>query len=159
MTSPEPTTYAWGSTLRIRAEVLVTGGRTLSGFIHLQPLASAHSGPETPQDLLNRPEAFFPLTSDDGTRFLAKSQVLAVALPAEVPADDPDRRSAARPLGMKIELSDGSEVYGDAYSELPPDRPRALDFLNEAAGFFGLLGPGGTRLVNRRHIRSVTPLV
>lgn len=158
MTAPEPATNAWGNTLRIGAEVLVTGGTTLSGYLHLQPLAPSHSGPETPADMLNRPEPFFPLTSDLRTVFLAKSQVVAVAIVAELPADDPDRVSAARTIAMKIELSDGSEVYGAVTSELPRDRPRALDFLNHSEGFFGLLGPTGVRYVNRAHVRLVTPL-
>lgn len=158
MTSPEPSSHAWGNTLRIGAEVLVSGGRTISGELHLQPLASSHSGPETPEDALNRPEPFFPLTSDRRTIFLAKQHVLVVAMVAPLPAEDPDRMSAARTLAMRIELSDGSELYGAVMSELPPDRPRVLDYLNSPGGFFALMGPTGTRFVNRGHIRLATPL-
>jgi hypothetical protein len=158
MTSREPVTYAWGNTLRVRAEVLVTGGRTLSGYLHLQPLSNVHSGPETPVEALNRHESFFPLTSETGTVFLAKSQVLMVAIKAELSADDPDRISAAKTLSMRVQLSDGTEFLGAVHSELRPDRPRVLDFLNLAEGFFGLLGPDGLRFVNRFHIRLVTPL-
>ena len=111
MMAPEPGSNTWGSTLRVRAEVLVTGGRSLIGFLHLQPLALFHSGPESPEDVLNRDEAYFPLTSENQTIFLAKSQVIAVTVSTVLPVRDLDRVEAARTLGMQVELSDGSEVY------------------------------------------------
>ena len=157
MMAPEPASHTWGSTLRVRAEVLITGGRTLTGFLHLQPLALFHSGPESPEDALNREEAFFPLTSENQTMFLAKSQVIAVTV-STVPARDPDRVEAARTLGMQVELSDGSEFVGAVTSELPPDRARVLDYLNHAAGFFCLVDQDAMRFVNRLHVRLVTPI-
>lgn len=159
MTAPEPATRSWGNTLRVRAEVLVTGGRTLTGDLHLQAQASFHSGPETPEDTLNRDEGFFPLTDDSNrTVFLAKSHVLAVGIVAGLAEDDPDRRSAARTIELLVELSDGSELRGTVTTELPPDRRRALDFLNLSSGFFGLSSEGAVRFIHRRHIRVVTPI-
>jgi hypothetical protein len=159
MTVPQPATPTWGNTLRIRAEVLLTGQRTLTGFIHLLPLASVHSGPETPEDVLNRAGGFFPLTdNDERTVFVAKQQVLLVALAAESLFDDPDRVHAARSIGLRIELSDGSELSGIVALELPPTRSRALDFLNEGTGFFALHVPEAVRYVNRSHVRLATPL-
>ena len=158
MMAPEPGSHTWGSTFRVRAEVLVTGGRTLTGFLHLQPLALSHSGPETPEDVLNRDEAFFPLTSESQTMFLAKSQVIAVTVTTVLPVRDIDRVEAARTLGMQVELSDGSEFVGAVTSELPPDRARVLDYLNHAHGFFCLVDQDAMRFVNRVHVRLVTPL-
>ena len=159
MTLPQPATPAWGSTLRIRAEVLLTGHRNLSGFLHLLPVASIHSGPETPEEVLNRDVGFFPLTDEGGrTVFVAKGQVLVVSLAAESLFDDPDRVGAARSIGLKVELSDGSELSGIVALELPPTRSRSLDFLNEGTGFFALHSPEAIRLVNRSQIRIVTPL-
>ena len=159
MMPPEPATRSWGSTVRIRAVVLVTGGRTVTGDLHLQSQASLHSGPETPEDALNRSEGFFPLTDDSGrTSILAKSQVLAVGIVAGLPEEDPDRRSAARLIALRVELSDGSDFTGTVTSELPPDRRRAMDFLNLSPEFFELASEGAVRLINRRHIRVATPL-
>lgn len=158
MTAPEPGSHTWGSTFRVRAEVLVTGGRTLTGYLHLQPLALFHSGPETPEDALNRDEAFFPLTSENQTMFLAKSQVIAVTVTTVLPVGDIDRVEAARTLGMQVGLSDGSEFVGTVTSELPPDRARVLDYLNHANGFFCLVDQDAMRFVNRFHVRLVTPL-
>ncbi len=158
MTAPEPGSHAWSSTLRIRAEVLVTGGRTLDGFLHLQPLASVHSGPETPEDALNRDEAFLPITSDNRSIFVAKSQVLAVTVRTVLSTNDVERVEAARTLGMQIELSDGTGFVGAVTSELPPDRARVLDYLNHDSGFFCLVDQDAMRFINRLHVRLVTPL-
>jgi hypothetical protein len=159
MTVPQPATPTWGNTLRIRAEVLLTGRRTLTGFLHLLPLASIHSGPETPEDVLNRAVGFFPITDDDERAVIVgKSQVLVVRLAAESLFDDPDRVGAARSIKLRVELTDGSEVSGIVALELPPTRSRALDFLNEGTGFFALHVPEAVRYVNRSHVRLVTPL-
>jgi hypothetical protein len=158
MMAPEPESHAWGNTLRVRAEVLVTGGRTLDGFLHLQPMASFHSGPETPEDALNRNEQFLPITSDNRTIFVAKHQVLAVTVRSVLQTGDLDRVEAARTLGMQVELSDGTGYVGAVTSELPPDRARVLDYLNHAEGFFCLIDEDAMRYLNRSHVRLVTPL-
>ena len=80
MSTAETGTRDWGDTVRIKAEVQATGGRTFSGFLHLLPFASIHLGPETPEDVLNRDDAFFALTDrQEHTIFIAKAQVLAVS--------------------------------------------------------------------------------
>jgi hypothetical protein len=156
MTTAETGTRDWGDTVRIKAEVQATGGRSFSGFLHLLPFASIHLGPETPEDVLNRDEAFFALTDErEHTIFIAKAQVLAVAI--EHPLRDPDRLHAARAIGLKVELSDGSEHIGTVLSELPPTRTRAIDFLNHGAGFFALHAADTARYINRAHVRAVSP--
>jgi len=159
MTASSESDRPWGSTLRVRAEVLVTGGQRLAGFLHLQPNASNHLGPESPEDLLNRRGEFFPLTQDGGrTVFLATCQVMAVVLAPQQLFDDPTRASAARNLKLQAQLSDGTEFAGTVVSEMPPDRARVLDFLNQGRGFFALRSPEAIRYLNRDHLRLVTPL-
>lgn len=156
MTTAETGTRDWGDTVRIKAEVQATGGRTFSGFLHLLPFASIHLGPETPEDVLNRDDAFFALTDQqEHTIFIAKAQVLAVVV--EYETLDPDRVHAARTIELKVELSDGSEYTGTVSSELPPTRTRAIDFLNHGAGFFALHVADTARYINRVHVRAVSP--
>jgi len=156
MTTAETGTRDWGDTVRIKAEVQATGGRTFSGFLHLLPFASIHLGPETPEDVLNRDEAFFALTDQrEHTIFIAKAQVLAVIV--DYATLDPDRIHAARTIELKVELSDGSEHTGTVSSELPPTRTRAIDFLNHGAGFFALHVADTARYINRVHVRAVSP--
>lgn len=159
MIAPDAASHVWNSTLRVRAEVLVTGSRVLTGFLHLQPLSSSHSGPETPDDLLNRADGFFPLTAeDDRTLFISKEQVLAVGIATIPPFEDPERVTASRSIGLRVELSDGTEFAGTVNFEQPPTRSRALDFLNDRREFFALHAPEAVRFINRRRIRVVTPL-
>ena len=156
MTTAETGTRDWGDTVRIKAEVQATGGRTFSGFLHLLPFASIHLGPETPEDVLNRDEAFFALTDQqEHTIFIAKAQVLVVVV--DYATRDPDRLHAARTIGLKVELSDGTEYTGTVNSELPPTRTRAIDFLNHGAGFFALYVADTARYINRVHVRAVSP--
>ena len=159
MTKSESVTRDWGDTLRIRAEVAASGNRTFSGFLHLLPFASVHLGPETPEDVLNREEAFFALTDEqERTIFIAKDQVLLVTIEAVSWASDPDRLSVARTIPLKIELSDGSVHSGTVSSELPPTRTRAIDFLNSAPGFFALwTDDDAVRYINRANVRVVSP--
>lgn len=152
-------TVGWMDTRRQRAEILLTGRRVIHGDIHLQPLARNHSGPEGPLDLLNRTEAFFAVTIEgEQPVFVAKGQVLALTLDAEAALHDPDRESAARRVELEVELADGSLFEGVVIIELPPDRPRLLDFLNLAPEFFALWSPNVVRYLNRDHVRAVSPL-
>jgi hypothetical protein len=150
----------WLSTRRHRVGVHLTDGRVLAGDIHLQPVARHHSGPETATDLLNRDEPFFALMLDEEQPiFVAKGQVLYVELPPEPAFEDPDRVTAARRIQLEFELVDRTRVEGVVLIELPPDRPRALDFLNSSPGFFPLWAGDAVRIINRNQIRAASPLV
>lgn len=156
---PHPDSPPWGGTLRVRSELWIAGGRVLHGDVHLQHFASAHWGPETVTDALERNDAFFPITTEDGQALLlAKAQVLAVSVPLRDDPQDDQRLSAARPLRLTVELSDGSTHTGTVTCELPPHRTRTLDFLNHHSGFFALRTGEFVRYVNRSHVRVVTPL-
>ncbi len=149
----------WLDTRRQRVELLLSGGRVIVGDIHLQLLAQNHSGPEAPLDLFNRDELFFAVTLDaEQPIFVAKGQVLAATLPPQPALDDPARESAARRLELEVELTDGSLFEGVVMMELPPDRARLLDFLNLTPRFFALSTPEAVRVLNRDHVRAVSPL-
>ena len=159
MSHSAPDSPPWGSTLRIRSELLMTGGRILHGDVHLQHFASAHLGPETVADALERPDEFFPVTGEDGQALLvAKAQLLALAVPFAAEPQDPERLSAARPIHLTVELSDGSTHTGTVACELPAHRSRTIDFLNYRTGFFPLRSAEFVRYINRCHVRVVIPL-
>lgn len=149
----------WIDTHRQRAEILLTGRRVITGDIHLLLVAENRSGPETPIDLFNRDEAFFAVTLEgEQAVFVAKSQVLSVRIPGDAAAHDTERESAARRLEFEVELADGSLFEGAVHFELPPDRLRLLDFLNLAPPFFAFESADAVRLLNRDHVRAVSPL-
>ena len=87
----------WATTRRLPAAVTLAGGDVAIGELHLQPIVAHHDGPESPVEMLNRAEEFFPLAlADGGVIFLSKSTVAFVACAtADVP-DQEQRRQEQR---------------------------------------------------------------
>ncbi len=149
----------WASTERIKAEILLAEGRTLAGELHLQARVAQHDGPETPLEMLNRPDAFFPVTLDDGRiGFIAKSQVSAIRSASAMTPADPERVSAAKTIGLEVVMAGGAEYRGWAALELPPTRARTLDYLNASGLFFMLESEDAAWFIHREYVRMVRPL-
>jgi hypothetical protein len=149
----------WGSTNRVSARVTLVEGLTVDGELHLLTRPAYPPGPETPLEMLNRPDAFFALTVEGGgAAFIPKSQVVEVSCLQEVPLfSDPDRESAAKHVDLEVVLPGGPALRGRATIELPPNRSRALDFLNGSGTFFALWTDGATRYINKSHVRLIRP--
>ncbi len=149
----------WAATERLRAKITLAEGLTILGEVHLQPRVAWRDGPETPLELLNRAERFFPVTLASGeVVFVAKVQVSTLGYQEELTPPDPAREHAARHIRLEVMMVGGGEYRGMACSELPPNRARALDFLNQDEPFFALLTEAGTLCINRRLVRAVRPL-
>ncbi len=149
----------WATTERLPARVTLAEGLAISGDIHLQPRVAWRDGPETALEMLNRGDAFFPLTlAGNDIVFVAKGQVAALTFSPTVEKEDVARLSAMRTIPLEIMLVGGAEFRGVAISELPPNRSRALDFLNDSAQFFLLVTEAGHVCLNRRFVRVVRPL-
>ncbi len=149
----------WASTRRLSVRVTLAEGLVIQGEIHLQPRVAWRDGPETPVEMLNREDAFFPLSLPHGEIvFVAKEQVAAVTYEQAVSFDDPERQNAARSIPLEIMMVGGGEHRGIAITELPPTRARALDFLNGPERFLRLLTDQGTVCLHRRFVRAVRPL-
>jgi hypothetical protein len=112
----------------IPALLLQTGGGKRTGEIYVMEGVPQHAGPETPLDMLNRPEGFFPFRpKDDGHTVLlvSKARTVALTVPRTMTSEDPDRISAARTGGWahargRITLS------GSATIEMPQHHSRLL---------------------------------
>ncbi len=149
----------WAATRRIAANVSLSEGMTIQGDLHVQVLAATHDGPETPLEMLNRREPFFPMTLASGdVIFVAKAQVSVVACRPEAVPTDPERDSAARHTGLDVMMRGGAELRGFANVELPPTRGRALDYLNAPEAFFSMVTQDFTLLINRAHVRVARPI-
>ena len=148
----------YAATERMPTQVVMLEGIALEGELHLQPSTAFHETRETPLEMLNRPELFFPLSvPGQGVVFLAKAQVISVAVQGPV-SRDPDRESAALHIGLEITMQGGVEYLGDAATELPPNRSRASDFLNSPEPFFSLIVGDATVCLNRAHVRTARPI-
>ncbi|MGQ0715640.1 MAG: hypothetical protein ACT4PJ_18225 [Gemmatimonadaceae bacterium] len=136
----------------------LVGGETITGAMFVQHAEEGDSRREGPHDVLNGPERFFPIVTDDGrTMLIAKDRVVEAltALPAD---GDELRRASARTALLDIVLPGGAVRSGEVVVELPAGHDRLLDYLNRLADrFLVLYASEGTRLVNRALIERVHP--
>ncbi len=114
----------WASTQRLPARVTLAEGLIIKGEVHLQPRVAWRDGPETPIEMLNRPDAFFAMSLPKGeVVFVAKAQVSAFSFTAAGEAGDPERQHVARLIPLEVMMIGGTEFRGVAVSELPRPGP------------------------------------
>lgn len=148
----------WAQTTRLAVKVILAEGYAIQGEVHLQPLVAWRDGPETPLEMLNRPDAFFVMNLPTAeVVFVCKAQVAAMLYRNDLHAE-PERETVARHIPLEVMMSGGAEYRGEAVTELPPDHSRALDFLNGPGAFFELHTGDGTYCLNLSWVRSVRPL-
>lgn len=148
----------WAATERVPAEATLADGQLVEGDLHVQARVALREGPETPLEMLNRRETFFPVSfADGGVLFLSKAQVVVVACARDVLQVDPSRAEAAKRVHLTVSLVTGVALDGWAWIELPPTRDRALDYLNGADRFFTMWTEDVTYYLNRSHVRLVRP--
>jgi hypothetical protein len=149
----------WGSTNRVSAHVAMTEGMVLEGELHLLTRPAYPPGPETPLEMLNRPDPFFVLTLPGGeVTFVAKAQVAVIDCREPPALTDPDRITAAKLVALEVVLNGGAEYRGRAAVELPPGRSRALDYVNGPGEFFTLFSDDMTHYLNKSFVRLIRPL-
>ena len=151
-------TENWGSILQQAAEVLLADGVPIDGCLHLLSRTDYPPGPETPLEMLNRGDPFFALTrSSGGVFFIPKAQT-AVVTCRHHPPTDPERFSAAKLVALDVVMLGGRELEGRAAVEMPPERSRALDYVNGPGAFFALWTDDVTHYVNKSLVRTIRPL-
>ena len=144
----------------IPATLLLAGGGKREGDVYVSERVPQHAGPETPLDMLNRPDAFFPFRSHkdgEGVLLVAKARTVLLTV-ARADALDSARLSAAKQASLEFTLADGSTLSGWATLELPEYHSRLLDYLNASAEpFFALTTADAVQLVNRAHVLFARP--
>jgi hypothetical protein len=149
----------WGATQRVAARVVLAEGVVLAGELHLLARITSPSVSESPLEMLNREDPFFALTlAEGGVAFVSKAQVAVLSCQSLEPQDDPDRASAAQLVTLSVEMTDGIEYRGRSSFELPPNRARALDYVNGVGRFFTLATDGITQYINKTQVRLIRPL-
>lgn len=144
----------------IPASLLLTEGFHRQGHIFLMERVPHHTGPETPLEMLNRAEGFFPFRpTPDGTILLVtKARTMTLSTPRGAAAQDPARVSAAKRAGIELTLADGSRLSGWATLELPDHHQRLLDYLNASVEpFFAVTTADQAIHVNRAHVLFAQP--
>lgn len=143
----------------VPASLLLTGGDRRPGEIYVMERVPQHTGPETPLEMLNRAEGFFPFRpAGDGTVLLVtKAHTIILSVAADAAAQDPARLSAAKLVAVELTLVDGSTLRGFATAELPEHHSRLLDYLNDSSPFFAVSAGEEFHFVNRAHVLYARP--
>ena len=135
------------------------GGQSLVGAMFVQAYARHRAEREDPRDILNEPDLFFPLLTEQGeTLLIPKARVLEVA--GDIPSCKHDEPTPASPgVAIAVTLVGGIVRTGRVYLDMPGPAPRPLDFLNHSPDrFFALHDADEIRLINRDLIERVHPL-
>src|SRR2546422_11527935 len=105
----------------IVARLQLTHGGSRTGEIFVFDRVTEHSGPETPLEMLNRPEGFFPFRADgkDAVLLVTKALTVSLTVPHAASISDPDRLSAARTIRLDVMLANGSTLAGAGAGEAP----------------------------------------
>ena len=144
----------------VAASLLQTAGGKREGEIYVMEGVPQHAGRETPLDMLNRAEGFFPFRPKGdgaGVQLVAKARTVSLTVPLAEP-EDKARLSAAKQARFEVTLADGTQLRGWATLELPQHHSRVLDYLNAAAEpFFAIVTDDGVHLVNRAHVLYARP--
>jgi hypothetical protein len=141
------------------ARLTLTHGTPRAGTIYVGARVPHHDGAETPLEMLNRRDGFFPFRAADEEAVLLVSKRQTIALAVDhAPATDPDRLSAAKELKLDVVLDNGATLAGWATVELPEDQSRPLDYLNAGPEpFFAITTDESTHYVNRAHVLFARP--
>src|SRR6266508_6901793 len=110
----------------IPATLRQPAGGNREGEIYVMERVPQHAGPETPLDMLNRAEGFFPFRPKDNVvrvLLVAKARTVSLTVSLTEP-EDPARLSAARQARLEVTLADGSQLTGWATLELPRHHSR-----------------------------------
>jgi hypothetical protein len=146
----------------VAATLLQTAGGKREGEVYVMERVPQHAGHETPLDMLNRAEGFFPFrpkggADGDGVLLVAKARTVSLTVPQTEP-EDKARLSAAKQARLELTLADGTQLRGWATLELPQHHSRVLDYLNAAIEpFFAIVTDDGVHLVNRAHVLYARP--
>jgi hypothetical protein len=143
---------------RFPVSLLMSGGERLNGDMFVQAYSRFHTGREEIPDVLNGDEPFFPLVRAGDTLLIAKGQVREVEVSWE-PDSVELHAVGIRAESVELTLTDGTVRTGELHLEMPSERPRLLDFLNQYGRRFVVLHAiAGLRLVNCGLIERVRPV-
>ena len=145
----------------VPARLRLTAGDPRDGEIYVMERVPQHAGPETPLDMLNRPEGWFPFRpkeTESPVLLVAKARTVTLTVPGTVAPKDPARLSVAKQARLELMLADGSRLSGSATMELPQHHSRLLDYLNASAEpFFAIANDDEVHLINRAHVLYARP--
>jgi hypothetical protein len=147
-------------TAQLRLALWLTDGRTLEGDVFLPARSPLRDGPMLAGEWANVAPAFVPLRPAIGSEVMLvnRSHIVAMALPAGVPAVDPVEWLDVPVQRVIIETTCGRRVEGRLAVNMPRHRQRVVDWVNGADAYLTLDVDGRAHLVQKAHITRIVQL-
>jgi len=144
----------------VPARLMLTEGEPRLGEVYVMERVPQHTGPETPLEMLNRPDGFFAFRAAGAAQVLlvTKARTISLSVPRNLTGEDPARLSAAKLVALTVTLSGDTDITGWATLELPEYHSRLLDYLNASPDpFFAVTTAEEVHFVNRAHVLYARP--
>jgi hypothetical protein len=125
----------------------------VSGEVFLGLYEAHHTGRQKVGDLLNEQLSFVPVKTARGAILLNMSHIVTVAVRLEVEKDD--LMTLGTKYAVRIKTTQGKEVSGDIFVNLPEEISRVKDYFNQPFHFFTIFQPTIIIYINRRFILSI----
>lgn len=118
-----------------RRQVLfaLADGSEVEGMVFLSLYEATRQGPQRVGELLNGEEGFIPVETADGTVHLNVANIVFAATPLTEEGDD--LMTLGERHRVRISTIGGRQIEGDVYVNLPHDRCRVSDYLNQSERF------------------------
>jgi hypothetical protein len=144
------------------AELHLADNSRLSGKLFLSILPASPLGHTSVLDWLNEPMNFFPFLPANSTEIiiLNKQQVVEAIVDAQLNQDDVEDilEETTWIEAIEVHCDPFVRLSGKILLNLPPDKARVLDFINQPARFFALRNNNQSHIVHKRYITSVREL-
>lgn len=128
-------------------------GSEMEGDVFLSLYEAHRQGPQRVGELLNGRDTFIPLKTADGTVHLNIRNVIKARIPTE--QERHDLMMLGKKYRVRIATLQGETIEGDIYVDLPRDRSRVSDYLNQPERFLRIFVSGHIVYMARRLILTV----
>ena len=134
--------------------LVMVDGTVIDGRVYLSQYAMHHSGEQTVLDVLVGKNLFLPMHSDNNEFHLVQKNMISylsceVHLSTEFQYTERD---------VKISFPGSKNLHGMLRMDLPEERARLTDYINDGNDFFPLFAGETSYLVNRNLIRDIVLL-
>jgi len=133
--------------------LVMVDGTVIDGRVYLSQYAMHHSGEQTVLDVLIGKNLFLPMHSNNEFLLVQKNMIsyLRCEVHLAVEFEYTERN-------VKISFPGNENLQGTLKMDLPEDRARLTDYINDGNDYFPLFTGENSYLVNRNLIRDIVLL-
>ncbi len=137
-----------------QVELVMVNGLRISGETFLQLQGVYLTGPQRVGEILNDEEIFLPVRSSNQVQLVNLEQVVSVSLSAELEFDP--LMALGEEHQVRVEPVVGDTAEARIFVNLPGNKSRVKDFLNQKKRFLPFLQGGRVIYFARKRILRVT---